>query len=170
VLVIEFAGLHRRGNHPVGTQQQVDLTAFEPRCGGGLIADHERHAHTRPRGSRQALHQALAEHDGSVVVRGDHEAARVAEGIEGRLMTHHRFEILQRRMQWRHQLQRPGRARHAAAGFGGQQQRIAEDLPQARELRGNSGLRQMQPLGRARDVRLGEQRVERNQQIQIDVA
>jgi hypothetical protein len=63
-------------------------------------------------------------------------------------------------MQQLHQLERPRAARHAAAGLGGNQQRIAEDLPQPRKLRRYSGLRQMQPKRRARDVGFGEQRID----------
>jgi hypothetical protein len=85
-------------------------------------------------------------------------------------MAHDRFEILQCRMQRLHQLERPRAARHAAAGLGGNQQRIAEDLPQPRKLRRYSGLRQMQPLRSACDVGFGEQCVERDEQIQVDTA
>ncbi len=52
----------------------------------------------------------------------------------------------------------------------GQQQGIVEDVPRFRELDADGRLRIMQPLGRARDVLLGQQHVERDEQIEIQTS
>jgi len=160
VLIEEFAGFHRRRHHALRAQQQIDFATFEPGRHRRLVGDDKRDPHARSRQRRELLHQSLAEHGGGIVVRGDHKTAVVRVRVEGGLVAHDRFEIIQCRMQRLHQLARPRAARHAAAGLGGNQQRIAEDLPQPRKPRRYSGLRQMQPKRRARDVGFGEQRID----------
>ena len=66
------------------------------------------------------------------------------------------------------QLFRSGGRTHATRA--GQQQRIVKDRPQFGEMHTDRRLGEIEPLCRARDVVLRQQRVERHQQVEIQLS
>lgn len=89
-------------------------------------------------------------------------------GIERRIRRHRALQRLQRLPQRRAQgLGTRGRA-HAARP--GQQQRVVQRLAQLGQAHADRGLRQMQALGGAGHVALGEQCIQGQQQIQVQAS
>jgi hypothetical protein len=96
------------------------------------------------------------------------ERERVLARVEAACCSDHAADLSERGAQRRLELERLGGERHAAGG--GHEQRVAERGAQPGQPGAECGLAEPEPRGGARDVALGEQRVERDRQVEIDRA
>ena len=128
---------------------------------------HFKHGHA---GARRGLTQArqCGQQHGRFAVVGGRDAPRVGSGrrIERRLRCDGLFQRGQRVAQ--RFAQRLGARRGPHPAWARQQQRIVEDLAQARQVHADGRLRIVQALRRARHIVLGQQHIERHQQVQIE--
>ncbi|MCW4455798.1 hypothetical protein OK348_13490 [Flavobacterium sp. MXW15] len=147
-----------------GMQRQVDPAAL------GLHRDPRRHhlQHRQPRARRllpQRRHRRQQDGRRPIIGGGDPPTLRGFGRHETGHRRHHLPQSFQRRAQRLAQLLGPRRRPHATRTR--QQQRVAERFAQLGEVHADRRLRQMQPLGRASDVVLGQQRVERDRQVEV---
>ena len=120
------------------------------------------------RDGRDPREQRRQDHQLSMIDRGDREAARRGCRVEGRAAAERAIDVVERRVDCRRELLGAGSGHHAA--WGAHEDRIAEQGAEAVERVAHRRLREPDPLGRARDVALGEERVERHEEVEIDLA
>lgn len=76
--------------------------------------------------------------------------------------------LIERLLQRGEKLQRLGARCHAALGR--DQQRVAEGLSQPRQLRADGRLAEVQPRSGLGDVALGQQRFQRDEEVEVEPA
>ncbi|MCY1366024.1 hypothetical protein D9M69_529000 [compost metagenome] len=115
----------------------------------------------------QRTDQSRQDNGGAVVGHRQTEGALGGRGIEG-VRRQQRLHLGQGCGQRYHEFQR-SRSLHKT-GTGAHQQRIAEQVTQARQRMADRWLAQVQTLGRPGHVLLAEQGVEDHQQVEVDTA
>ena len=153
----------RRGRH----QGQVDHTSFH------LLAEQVaiELADGDPqfgRADAQVEHQWGDHGELHIVRAGDRDGEVGGRGIEAASPCQHLLHLVERPSHRRFKLDRPRSRCHAALRR--QKQRVAEEIAQPRELRAQRRLAQTEPPSRPRDIALGQERVERDQEVEIDLA
>lgn len=96
------------------------------------------------------------------------KGARVRRGVEPSLRAHETSDLAQHRLELVTQRFGAGRQPHLVAIA--HEERIAEELAQATQRMARGGLTARETLRRARDAALGEQRLERDEEVEIEVA
>ncbi len=165
--VEEHARVQATRRAHAGVKEQVDLTALQ------LPRHARRHGlhHGQPRVRRRGTQPGQRrQQDGrlGIVGRGNAPGGGRLGRIERpswRHCTAQRFKRLAQRL-----AQFIGARGGPHAALRGHQQRVVERFAQLGELHAHRGLRQVQPLGRTRDIALGQQRVERDQQVEVKAA
>nr|WP_166793365.1 hypothetical protein [Pseudoduganella plicata] len=152
-------------------EAEIDLAAFQPARQVGFVRTGQPQLQL-PVALRLQPPRQAGQHDGrGRIIGGQREDARRPCRVEVvRGGAHGRRQRQQCRLQPAMQLQGERRWRQAASALGGHQQRVAEQQPQARQLRRERRLAQVQAHGRPRDVALLQQHVQRDQQWQVRAA
>lgn len=161
---------HAGGNALVGSNQNIDVAAFEQgrRLVRGRAA--ERDTDSGARGALNAIDQVEPHHDDGIVVGGNGEGAVRGQRFKRGGSLYQRLEVPQHGIQRVLQCQRSCRRNHAPAGLRWNQQWVAEDMTKPRQLRRKRWLADVQPGRGAGDIGFFDQRIERNQEIEIDSA
>ena len=148
-------------------QAQVDVAARH--LGGVLVRvqvpDGDAHARCFP---SQPQHQRTQDRGLQVIRGGDGHRQFGAARLEVQVRARDPAHLVQRLAQRLEQRQGLGGGRHAALRR--EQQRVLEDIAQPAELRADRGLAEAQPGGGLGDIALGQQRLERHEQVEVEPA
>ena len=166
-LEIERPRADVRRREPGAEDAEVDLRRLELAADGAEI--HRAHGEAGERRRRlepvDELRQDRVLH---VVGRRDGEGHLRSRRVERPRLLDQPVDVGDQLLHRRGELEPLGRGQHPAGGA--QQQRIAEERAQPAERRAHRRLRKVQPARRARDVALAQQRVERDQEVEVDRA
>ena len=160
VFVGQVGQIAVRDDHRVDRAQAVGGIVDD-----GRVVQHEAEAHAGSGARRDPRHRRPDR--GEAVVRPvDRELTRRFVGRPGRLALEHAPRGIQRdrRVLGEAQSQRRELVRIAPPG----EDRVVEVIAQPRERRAQRRLAQVQPLGGARHAALGQQCVQRDQQIEVE--
>lgn len=113
----------------------------------------------------QGFDQRQADHGGGVVAGGDMKHLLMRERIKLRPMADHARQRLQQGRQFGVQLQTARGGHHATTALRRYQQGIIKAQPQARQLRRECGLAEVQTRGGTRDIAFFQQGIQRHQQV-----
>jgi len=149
------------------SNQQVYLAALKLGGDQVRVRSSERYSHARPRDLVGTLGQPHAQHDREMVARRDREGSVRGQGIESRRTLDDGFEVLERDMQRRPQLQGARGRNHPASGRRRHQQRVMKEIAKAGELGGERRLAEIQPRRRSGHVRFVDKRIERDEEIEV---
>jgi hypothetical protein len=146
---------------------EIDLAGLEAAPDRAEV--HRAHREPRPRRPRlEEVHQPGQDRELDVVRCGDREGALGAGGIERARLLDEPDDLAEHLSHRRDQRLPLGGGQHPAGGA--QEQRIAKERAQPAERRAHRRLREVQPARRARDVALAQERVQRDQQVEVDRA
>jgi hypothetical protein len=113
-----------------------------------------------------ARQQRRQDQDLHTVGQSEPESSDRRRWVEGLIARHQRFDLRQQGLQ---RLQQRHRVRSEAHAIGTpRQELVTEQFPQAREVMAHRGLANANPGRGPRDAALPQQRIEMNQQIQVD--
>jgi hypothetical protein len=112
------------------------------------------------------MHELRHQRDFERIAQADAEHALGLGGVERRLRMQRLLQREQQRLDDARELERAGRRRHAVRGA--HEQFVAQRHAQALERAAQRRLADEQALGRARDAAFVQQRVEHQQQVQVE--